>query len=342
MPATAAGGTLAGPAIPDDYARRLGALLRRRRHRRSMSARMLARTSGSGLSAGDLRAYERGQRPVDPATLQRLCDLYGVEVESLLPEHRGIILDFDRRELVVGGDTFALPETDDPAPALERYVRAVNRLRSRPMRSPATLRRDDTEALAEALELDADEVADLLADIIGADAAARRRATAVRSGAGTLAAVVVIGAASPAVQSRDSRGDAITLTAEEVEPAGSQSGGAVGAPLAVPPSATVRGPDLTPEPPPASSADEATDAPPDDRGRSGDAPGRGGDDGDDGIVDETGIGEPLVIERDPGDEGDADGDEEAEEDGADDEADAEIIDETGLADPVTIEREPGD
>lgn len=340
--APAAGESVSGA----EYAQRFGALLRRNRRRRPLELRRLAARSGHTLSPQDLLAYERGQRVLDPQLLERLCDLYGIPFESILPEHRAVVIDLEQRKLTVGGTVYPLPDSDDPAPHLQRYVRIVNRLRSQPMRGPATLRREDAEALAEALELDADDVTELLAEVIGQDAAARRRTFMLRSGTGTLAAVVVVGAGASALDARASESETVVLAAAEIpyEDAGKDAGGdeqaGDGEQVTIPPSERVAGPDLVPSAslPPAPESDES----PADEAHEPEAH-------EPEFEDETNIdapGGPVTIEREDY-EAEKDEDEAQEADSgaahsADDAGDEDIEDETVIdaeGGPVMIERD---
>lgn len=257
------------------YAERFGALLRRSRRERSLSVRQIAARTGHAFTAADLRAFERGEQPLDADVLRRLCTVYDVPLQSL-PEHQPIVIDLVSRELRVDGTAVPLSGSGRPREDLEQYVRLVNRLRSQPMRSPATLRRDDTEALAEALELEATEVMALLSEVIDTDAATRRRVLALRTGTSALAAVVVIGAAV-AMATRDSGAETAVLSSTS-EPAADPGPGAEEAPAGdavapIPPTDTVFGPypavDRSlpppaaedPPPPPAETEDETRLAP---------------------------------------------------------------------------------
>ncbi len=201
------------------YAQRFGKLMQRHRRDRGEGLRSLARRRG--LTSNDLRAFERGERSLDPFLVERLCDLYGIPMEEVAADHDPLIIDLESGELRVGAESIAIPDTDDPTPALERYLGMIKRLRGKPMTNPATLRRDDTSVLAEALELDVEEVAALLHDLIGHHASTRRKVLALRSSSGTLAAVVVIGAASVTLAPEGGddgadRSEAAPLTAADV------------------------------------------------------------------------------------------------------------------------------
>ncbi len=261
------------------YAARFGALLRK--HRKSAGLRLadLGRASAGTVTVADLRAVERGRRRLDVAKLECLAALYGLEVAEVVPNRHTVLIDLERGRFRIGDEVMTLPDTADPGTYLDRYVRLVNRLRAQPMRNPATLREDDTIALAEAFQLDTDEIVELLAAAIGRNAAARRRLTTMRGGGGTLAAVVVLGAAVVALPERDGSGDAgdAAATGEAHAPAsttepGAEEPGGVGEPAYEPvelaDSAAVAGPH-----PPAPLEDRPTEEAPAQQEPPGSPPG---------------------------------------------------------------------
>ena len=197
------------------YPRRLGALLRGHRRARGLRRRALAASSGGHFRPGDLRDLEHGRRELSPDLLDAASAVYGIDVAAIEAARTSVVVDLDAGVLRVGDVTAPLPH--DTEGTLARYVELVNRLRSTPMRSPATLRSGDTRALAEALDLDEEEVVGLLTEAIGEEATARRKVAALRSGTGTLAAVVVLGGVAVALRDDAPRTSEARLAAESTE-----------------------------------------------------------------------------------------------------------------------------
>ena len=83
-----------GKLLPDDdeqseaagaYVRAVGARLRTVRHQIGLSLQAAEAMSGQEFKASVLGAYERGERAISVARLQRLAKLYQVSVDQLLP-----------------------------------------------------------------------------------------------------------------------------------------------------------------------------------------------------------------------------------------------------------------
>jgi transcriptional regulator with XRE-family HTH domain len=83
-----------------DYLMRLGVCLRDARRRRGLSLKMVEVSSGGEFKASALGAYERSQRVISVARLQRLARFYGVPVDRLLPSDDVVI---DLREEASAG-----------------------------------------------------------------------------------------------------------------------------------------------------------------------------------------------------------------------------------------------
>ncbi|MFO8076440.1 MAG: helix-turn-helix domain-containing protein [Egibacteraceae bacterium] len=338
-----------------DYARRFGRMLRRERRARGRSRRELAAASGQTVSARDLAAYERGTVRLDVADVEYLTDLYGLDLADVERGRQVVVIDLDAGQLNVAGEVVALPADADPGTALQRYVGVVNRLRSRPMRTPATLRTDDARALAEAFELDSEELIELLTEALGEHAAQRRRLQAVRGGGGSLAVVVVLGVAGATLGERGQAevDEALAPAAARAAPEGLDAEDATALPepepLADP--ATRFGPDLDPreahEPAAAPSAAPSpqAEATPEPAPAPEPSPSPSTDPGEEAFVDETNIdapGGPVVIEAEEGEE--AETTEGEASDGGDDATPGEeaFVDETNIdapGGPVVIEAE---
>jgi transcriptional regulator with XRE-family HTH domain len=83
-----------GKLLPEDeeqseaagaYVRSVGARLRTVRHQIGLSLQAAEAMSGQEFKASVLGAYERGERAISVARLQRLARLYQVSVDQLLP-----------------------------------------------------------------------------------------------------------------------------------------------------------------------------------------------------------------------------------------------------------------
>ncbi len=289
-----------------DYARRFGRMLRRERRARRRSRQELAAKAGTTLSTADLGSYERGEVRLTVADVERLTDLYDLDLSEVERGRQVVVIDLDNGQLDVAGDVVALPADADPAEALARYVDVVNRLRSRPMRTPATLRTDDARALAEAFELEAGELTALLAEALAEHAAPRRRLHAL-CGSGSLAVVVVLGIAGATLADRGQAAleGALTPTAANAGPDDHDDPGTAASteppPLADPD--TRFGPDLDPGQDLRERAAEATEATPGEEAEPNPEPGAepspSSEPPEEGFVDETNIdapGGPVVIE----------------------------------------------
>ncbi len=322
----------------NDYARRFGRMLRRARHTQGRSRRQLAATAGSTLSARDLGTYERGGVRLGVADVERLTDLYGLDLADVERGRQVVVIDLDAGQLNVAGEVVALPADADPAEALQRYVGVVNRLRQQPMRTPATLRTDDARALAEAFELDSEELIELLTEALGEYATQRRRLHALRGGGGSLAVVVVLGVAGATLGERGHADldDALAPAAVSAEPEGLDAEDATALPepepLADP--ATRFGPDLDPavetreptaepstepspqaQPAPEPSPEPSPQAQPAPEPSPEPSPSPSPEATDEAFVDETNIDAPdgpVVIEAEEADADTGDGDTEAD------------------------------
>src|ERR1700722_13029288 len=67
------------------YARVVGANLRKVRRQQGLALREVEEASEREFKASVLGAYERGERTISVARLQRLARLYGIPVDQLLP-----------------------------------------------------------------------------------------------------------------------------------------------------------------------------------------------------------------------------------------------------------------
>lgn len=81
----------AAAAGEQDYLVRLGHRIRDERRRLGLSLKVVEAMTEGEFKASALGAYERAQRTISVARLQRLAHVYGVSVDRLLPEDDVVI-----------------------------------------------------------------------------------------------------------------------------------------------------------------------------------------------------------------------------------------------------------
>ena len=74
-----------------DYLVRLGRRIRDERRRLGLSLKLVEAMTGGEFKASALGAYERAQRTISVARLQRLAHVYSVAVDQLLPPDEVVI-----------------------------------------------------------------------------------------------------------------------------------------------------------------------------------------------------------------------------------------------------------
>jgi transcriptional regulator with XRE-family HTH domain len=160
------------------FAQRVSKLLRGRRGHRPR--RLLASRSGGALSSRQLRAFERGSEAPDDTLLLALARVYGFETDELYPVRT--LLDIDLAEGTVGaaGVTRSF-DPEDRTGLLVAYLELVRELRDEPHALTLSLRRDDIEILATALNLDGPIVVERLGALMGSTALQQRVAAAAFS-----------------------------------------------------------------------------------------------------------------------------------------------------------------
>jgi transcriptional regulator with XRE-family HTH domain len=148
------------------YSIQVGQRLRAVRKQRSLSLHAVEAQSDGEFRASVLGAYERGERAISVARLQRLAALYEVSVDYLLPNHSDAVT-LDLRETAVAGAPPSWPvaggEDGPPViidldglerlPADEReligrYVGMIQVKRQDFTSRRIAIRRDDLRALA--------------------------------------------------------------------------------------------------------------------------------------------------------------------------------------------------
>ena len=146
------------------YAVTVGARLRAIRAQQRLSLQDVESRSQEEFKASVLGAYERGERAISVARLQRLARFYEVPVDQLLPGDDGPAFGprpgdappaaattprRDAGDLPVRIDLAALPMLDGPqGELLARFVRLIQVQRGDFNGQVLTLRRADTGALA--------------------------------------------------------------------------------------------------------------------------------------------------------------------------------------------------
>jgi transcriptional regulator with XRE-family HTH domain len=153
-----------------DYAQQVGERLRNIRRQQNLSLQSAEALSDREFKASVLGAYERGERVISVARLQRLARLYGVPVDQLLPRDVGPLLSVPRRDRAmaeppaddtdtrkVSIDLAHLRDLDAPEKELiTRYVGLIQLQRGDFNGRLLTIRDEDVRALARLFEMDAD------------------------------------------------------------------------------------------------------------------------------------------------------------------------------------------
>ena len=74
-----------------EYLTQLGVRLREVRRRLGLSLKLVEAMTGGEFKASALGAYERAQRTISVPRLQRLAEVYGTQVDQLLPKQDTVI-----------------------------------------------------------------------------------------------------------------------------------------------------------------------------------------------------------------------------------------------------------
>lgn len=137
--------------------RRLGALLERARVDAHWDHLEVSVASGGRFTANDLRAVEAGKLQLDDERVRLLTEIYGIAVETLVPQRSELVI--DRAERIE-----SVPSTRDETDrqVLLRYLALVYHLRNTPPGRPIVLRSRDIDVLAEFLVATPESVRDVL------------------------------------------------------------------------------------------------------------------------------------------------------------------------------------
>ncbi|MEO5723863.1 MAG: helix-turn-helix transcriptional regulator [Ilumatobacteraceae bacterium] len=147
-----------------DFGERFGALLRAARRRTGRSCRTLGKFSGGRFAVSQLHQFERGEIALDPPTVEFLSQLYGADLEALLPDRPTVFIGDGM--LSVGTLSCDFP-ADDSAAMLQAYLKLVRTLRRQQGAPCVELRRDDVECLADHLSKPGETVIDMLGGLMG-------------------------------------------------------------------------------------------------------------------------------------------------------------------------------
>lgn len=147
-----------GPGPDEDdvqYGRRVGERLRSIRRQKRLSLQEVEALSDQEFKASVLGAYERGERAISVARLQRLAGYYSVPVDQLLPKttsSKAEVIDLTGDATTMTGVTIRLEAVSDvPAPEgemLRRYLEMIQVQRGDFNGRVLTVRHDDLRAVA--------------------------------------------------------------------------------------------------------------------------------------------------------------------------------------------------
>jgi hypothetical protein len=132
--------------------RRLGVLLRERRHADERTIDEVAELSG--LTSEEVGLVEAGELALTDRQLDTVLLAYGTTAERLAAERSQVVIDIDRGEIVVADETAALgsdaPTADE---ILAAYLSLLYTVRQTQPGSPLVLRGHDVGVLARSLRL---------------------------------------------------------------------------------------------------------------------------------------------------------------------------------------------
>ncbi len=151
--------------VGDLFATRLAELLSGARRRRHLSLRAIAKGSGGSLDRSQLKALESGKHPLDSEVVERVVELYGVDLGEILPSRTPIVVNDGavstrgaRAEFTMGNES----------ELLAAYLRLVRMLRGESHSMVVDLRKDDIDVLAMHLDIPGRAVVDRLGALMGA------------------------------------------------------------------------------------------------------------------------------------------------------------------------------
>jgi transcriptional regulator with XRE-family HTH domain len=179
------------------FARRLANLLRDRRETRGVTMRELARRSGGGFTARQLRAFEDGRAELHEQVVCEVAALYEAELADILPTRLPLRIDDRGREGAAVISTSGISAAFDPSnhdSLLVTYLLLVRQLRAQERAPFIDLRREDVEAIAEYLGEPGPTVMERLSTLMGVTQLQRRAMAGM-----FIAGAIVVGLAGSGV-----------------------------------------------------------------------------------------------------------------------------------------------
>jgi transcriptional regulator with XRE-family HTH domain len=160
-----------------------------------------------GVVAADVRAWERGDEAPTTAPIEAIAEVCGVSVAALVPPREALSFDPVNGRLVVGGQEVRLDVAVlGNEGVLRSYLSLVRAVRALADDAPVSLRLDDLEVLAIALDVTDAHLEEQLVELAGLSerAAADSRRRLVRRRTPTRLAALAVGvlAAVPVVHLR--------------------------------------------------------------------------------------------------------------------------------------------
>lgn len=137
--------------------RRLGRLLAEARTDKGLTVADVCESLGGELDTVDLLEIETGRSPVEDGVLRSLADLYGLETTSMVPSRSQLVIDLDEGLIEASGASTTLADHGDDVvrqDVLTKYLALVYSMRGAEPGTMVTLRLDDLDVLAEALDSD--------------------------------------------------------------------------------------------------------------------------------------------------------------------------------------------
>ena len=145
--------------------RRLGSLLSEARVVRGFSLEDAAARLGGRLSSVALLEAETGHRTLDDRDLAALAELYGIDTAELVPPRSELVIDLTEGTIAAGPDgsrVTLVPDPEDRAEVLARYLTLVYSMRRTPPGTQIPLRVGDMVVLSEALGVPVPQVTEEL------------------------------------------------------------------------------------------------------------------------------------------------------------------------------------
>ena len=152
--------TMDPPLVP---ALRFGRILEARREELGLNIQQVAAELGVHLTADVVADIEAGRRDLSDAELVQISNVYGIDVEKVLPNRAELVIDLDSGLITAGGKQTTTEIGTDIV--LERYLGLVYTLRDIDLGTKLHLRDDDIEVLSDALDLSSDETFSRLTDL---------------------------------------------------------------------------------------------------------------------------------------------------------------------------------